>query len=194
MTLPTSWAKARRAHENRAYVRELLWKREPAFAAELATAEQDFPCPACPCRRCSCSTARRGAPTGTSHRPPTKLFCCPNSPTAASPWSRSVRRRPTGRSARRKQGADVQRRHRCRQHLAAHLGVLTAPSAEARATQLQLGLDLTAVNAATTTTVPMPTTVILDADRVRRRIDIRPDYNTRTEPTEVLHALDRIGH
>ena len=46
MTLMTSWAKARRARENRAYVRELLWKREPALAAELATAEQDFPCPA----------------------------------------------------------------------------------------------------------------------------------------------------
>jgi hypothetical protein len=92
MTLTTSSAKARRGHENRAYVRELLWKREPA-----------------------------------------------------------------------------------------------------RATQLQLGLDLSAVNAATTTTVPMPTTVILDADRVRRWIDIHPDYSTRTEPTEVLHALDRIG-
>ena len=46
MTLMTSCTKAQRAHENRAYVRELLWKREPAFAAELATAEQDFPCPA----------------------------------------------------------------------------------------------------------------------------------------------------
>lgn len=49
MTLMTPWTKARRAHanrayENRAYVRELLWKREPAFTAELATAEQDFPC------------------------------------------------------------------------------------------------------------------------------------------------------
>jgi hypothetical protein len=45
MTLMTSWTKARRAHEGRACVRELLWKREPAFAAEPATAEQDFPCP-----------------------------------------------------------------------------------------------------------------------------------------------------
>lgn len=51
MTLMTSWAKARRAHENRAYVGEVLWKREPAFAAELAAAEQDFPRPACPCRQ-----------------------------------------------------------------------------------------------------------------------------------------------
>ena len=62
MTLMTSCTKTQRARENRAYVRELLWKREPAFAAELATAEQDFPCPACPCRWCSCSTARRGGP------------------------------------------------------------------------------------------------------------------------------------
>lgn len=54
MTLMASWAKARRAHEKRAYVRELLRKRGPAFAAGLATAEQDFPCPALsratPCR------------------------------------------------------------------------------------------------------------------------------------------------
>jgi hypothetical protein len=51
MTLTTSWATARRAHENRACVRELLRKREPAFAAALAAAEQDFPCPACPRRQ-----------------------------------------------------------------------------------------------------------------------------------------------
>ena len=39
----------------------------------------------------------------------------------------------------------------------------------------------------------MPTTVILDADRARRWIDIHPDYSTRTEPAEVLHVLGRIG-
>ena len=33
MTLMPSLAKTRRAHENRAYVREFLPKREPAFAA-----------------------------------------------------------------------------------------------------------------------------------------------------------------
>lgn len=50
MTLKTSWARAERAQENRAYVSELLWKRQPAFAAALAAAEQDFSCPACPCK------------------------------------------------------------------------------------------------------------------------------------------------
>jgi hypothetical protein len=39
----------------------------------------------------------------------------------------------------------------------------------------------------------MPATDIIDADRARRWIDIHPGYSTRTEPTEVLHALDRIG-
>lgn len=51
MTLMTSRAKAQRAEENRTHVRVLLWKRQPAFAAALAAAEQDLPYPACPCRQ-----------------------------------------------------------------------------------------------------------------------------------------------
>lgn len=55
MTLTTSRAKAQRARENRAHVRVLLWKRQPAFAAALAAAlaaaEQDLSCPACQCRQ-----------------------------------------------------------------------------------------------------------------------------------------------
>ena len=51
MKLTTSQAKVYRARENRAHVRVLLWKREPAFAAALAAAlaaaEQDRSCPAC---------------------------------------------------------------------------------------------------------------------------------------------------
>ena len=45
-------------------------------------------------------------------------------------------------------------------------GILTAPSDETRAAQLQLGLDLAAVNADGTTGLRMPTTMIVDADRV----------------------------
>ncbi len=69
-------------------------------------------------------------------------------------------------------------------------GILTAPSDEARAAQLQLGLDLTAVNADGTTGLPMPTTIIVDADRVVRWVDVHPDYTTRSEPGEILAALD----
>jgi hypothetical protein len=47
----TSLTKAQRAQENRAYIRELLWKRQPVFAAALAAAEQDFSCSACPCKQ-----------------------------------------------------------------------------------------------------------------------------------------------
>jgi hypothetical protein len=54
-------SQSQRARENRAYVRELLWKREPAFAAVLAAAEQDFFCLACPHRQ----------PETVMHRPST---------------------------------------------------------------------------------------------------------------------------
>ena len=46
------------------------------------------------------------------------------------------------------------------------------------------------VNAHGTVTLPMPATVILDAARTVRWIDVRPDYSTRTEPQQVIDALD----
>jgi peroxiredoxin len=78
--------------------------------------------------------------------------------------------------------------------IAGRLGILTGPSEEARAAQLQLGLDLASVNADGTVTVPMPATVILDASRTVRWIDVHPDYSTRTEPQQVIDALDHLGH
>jgi peroxiredoxin len=72
------------------------------------------------------------------------------------------------------------------------VGILTAPSAEARAAQLKLGLDLTAVNADGTTELPMPTTVIVDPLRAVRWIEVHPDYSTRSEPAEILVALDDV--
>jgi peroxiredoxin len=76
--------------------------------------------------------------------------------------------------------------------LAVAAGILTAPSAEARAAQLALGLDLTVVNVDATTSLPMPSTVILDADRTVRWIDVHPDYATRSEPREIIAALDAL--
>lgn len=73
--------------------------------------------------------------------------------------------------------------------IAGQLGILTAPSDGTRAAQLQLGLDLTQVNADGTTALPMPTVVIADADGVIRWIDVHPDYTTRTEPGQVLQAV-----
>jgi peroxiredoxin len=78
--------------------------------------------------------------------------------------------------------------------IAAQLGILTAPSDGARAAQLQLGLDLTQVNADGTTALPMPTVVITDADGVIRWIDVHPDYTTGTEPGHILQAVtETIG-
>ncbi|HEX3425524.1 MAG TPA: peroxiredoxin-like family protein [Acidimicrobiales bacterium] len=77
--------------------------------------------------------------------------------------------------------------------LAASVGIVTAPSAEARSAQLQLGLDLTAVNADGTIGLPMPTTLVVDADRVVQWIDVHPDYTTRSEPAEILAALNAVG-
>jgi len=73
--------------------------------------------------------------------------------------------------------------------IAGQLGILTAPSDGARAAQLRLGLDLTKVNADGTTTLPMPTVVIVDSAGVIRWIDVHADYTTRTEPDQVLRAI-----
>jgi peroxiredoxin len=73
--------------------------------------------------------------------------------------------------------------------LARQLGILTAPSQGVRQAQLQLGLDLTQVNADETTGLPMPTVIIADATGTIRWIDVHPDYTTRTEPEQVLRAI-----
>jgi peroxiredoxin len=78
--------------------------------------------------------------------------------------------------------------------IARRLGILTQPSDEARAAQLELGLDLTSVNADGTVALPMPAIVILDASHTVRWIDVHPDYSTRTEPRQVIDALDYLGH
>ncbi len=74
--------------------------------------------------------------------------------------------------------------------IAAGLGILTAPSDDAQAAQRALGLDLRAVNADGTAAVPMPTVAIVDGAGVLRWIDVHPNYTTRTEPDQILAALD----
>ena len=76
--------------------------------------------------------------------------------------------------------------------IAGKLGILTAPTDGARESQQALGLDITQVNADGTTTLPMPTTVVLDADGVIRWIDVHPNYTARSEVAAILTALDQI--
>jgi peroxiredoxin len=77
--------------------------------------------------------------------------------------------------------------------LAGALGILTAPTAEVRAAQASLGLDVAATNADGTATLPMPTVVVVDAGGVIRWIDVHPNYATRTEPAQILEAVDALS-
>jgi peroxiredoxin len=69
------------------------------------------------------------------------------------------------------------------------LGIRTTPSADTRAAQALLGVDVASGNADGTADLPMPTAVLVDADGVIRWIDVHPDYTTRTEPAQILDAV-----
>lgn len=74
--------------------------------------------------------------------------------------------------------------------VARSLGVLTAPPAAVLEAQRRAGLELAEVNADGGTGLPMPTTVVVDADRAIRWIDVHPDYTSRSEPADIIAALD----
>src|SRR5271163_4366981 len=77
--------------------------------------------------------------------------------------------------------------------IATALGVLTAPTDDARAAQHTLGVDLPANNADGTYGVPMPTVVIVDSGGIIRWIDVHPNYTTRTEVADILDAVTVLG-
>jgi peroxiredoxin len=76
--------------------------------------------------------------------------------------------------------------------VAAGLGVLTAPSDDARIAQRTLGLDLPEINVDGTYGLPMPTVFIVDAAGIIRWIDVHPDYTTRTEVADIVEALSAL--
>jgi len=77
--------------------------------------------------------------------------------------------------------------------IAGQLGILTEPTVAARGAQATLGIDVSAANSDGTATLPMPTVVLVDAAGTIRWIDVHPNYTTRTEPAEILAALDALG-
>jgi peroxiredoxin len=72
------------------------------------------------------------------------------------------------------------------------LGILTEPSPEAAAAAQKVGLDLAEHNADGGLTLPMPTTVVVDAAGVIRWIDVHPNYTTRSEVPDILAAVDSV--
>jgi peroxiredoxin len=72
------------------------------------------------------------------------------------------------------------------------VGVVTAPTEDSLAAQVELGLDLGEVNADGTAALPMPTVAIIDDGLKIHWIDVHPDYTTRTEPDEIFGALDAL--
>lgn len=74
--------------------------------------------------------------------------------------------------------------------LIAQLGILTEPSAQARAAHTQLGFDVADSNVDATGNIPFPTVLIIDATRTVTFADIHVDYTSRTEVATILAALD----
>jgi peroxiredoxin len=76
--------------------------------------------------------------------------------------------------------------------VATALGVTITPDDDVLSAQRGLGLYLTEANADGTATIPMPTTLVVDAEGTIRWIDVHPDYSTRSEVAEILAALDEV--
>lgn len=77
--------------------------------------------------------------------------------------------------------------------IAAKLGILMPTNEETLKTQRSLGLDVAEVNSDGEATLPMPTTLVVDADGVIRWIDVHPNYATRSEVSDILAALDQLS-
>lgn len=56
----------------------------------------------------------------------------------------------------------------------------------------QFGLDVPKHNGDNSWTLPIPTTLIIDAEGIIRHADINADYTMRPEPEETLQALKQI--
>jgi peroxiredoxin len=76
--------------------------------------------------------------------------------------------------------------------LAHQLGIVFTLGEEARASQRALGTDLATVNADGGYELPLTTTIVVDAAGTIRWIDVHPDYTTRSEPADILAAVDAL--
>ncbi|MBB4687670.1 peroxiredoxin-like family protein [Amycolatopsis jiangsuensis] len=70
------------------------------------------------------------------------------------------------------------------------LGITFRTSDEVREAQSSLGLDLGVQNGTGEWELPHPAVAVVAADRTIQFLDVHPDYTTRTDPAQVLAALD----
>src|ERR1700722_14586075 len=73
--------------------------------------------------------------------------------------------------------------------LGRRFGITFSPAPEARARALAKGSDLGAELGTGSWELPMPTVVVIDADRVGRFADVHPDWLVRTEADVVIDAV-----
>lgn len=78
--------------------------------------------------------------------------------------------------------------------LSAALGIQTTPSDGTLRAQAEVGIDVAGANADGTGALPMPTAIVIDADGIVRWIDVHPDYSTRSEPRDILAAVDALDY
>lgn len=76
--------------------------------------------------------------------------------------------------------------------LAGALGIVTEPTADARAAHTQLGFDVADSNADATGDIPFPTVLVVDASGTVVFADVHVDYTTRTEVSAVAEAVEAL--
>jgi peroxiredoxin len=73
------------------------------------------------------------------------------------------------------------------------LGIAFEPAEDVLDAQRALGLDIRDGNADGSPELPMPTVLVVDADRSVRFVDVHADYTSRTEVSAILAALANLG-
>jgi peroxiredoxin len=76
--------------------------------------------------------------------------------------------------------------------LADQVGVVMHLSEVARQAVIDAGLNFAATNVDGSPALPMPTVLILDAEHVVRWIKVNPDWTERSEPAEIVAAVDAL--
>jgi peroxiredoxin len=72
---------------------------------------------------------------------------------------------------------------------ARHLGITFDLTDDVKAAQLAFGNDFTNINAGGEWSLPKPTVLVVDSNRVVRFVDVQPDYTKRTDPAAILEAV-----